>query len=610
LFTIEFEPVGRRGSCAENQSLLECARALNVDIVSLCGGAGACSRCKVQIVSGTVAAPADEELAILTEQERNLNYRLACRTYPLSDVKIHIPPESLTAPQRTQIEGLELDVPVESNIQNLEVELSPPSLSYPESDDQNLLAALERQYAIRAESIDLGVLQTLSPKLREMHWKARIALRNKEIIALSAASVRWLGLAVDIGTTKIAVYLMDMESGKTVASKGMMNPQISYGEDVVSRIFAAGGSPENAAKLQNLLVDAINTTAASLCFEVGATPSDIVDAVMVGNTAIHHLFLRLPVCQLGVSPYVPSVRSAVDIKARDLGLQMAGGAYVHLLPNIAGYVGADHVAMLLATGIAESEGTILALDIGTNTEICLNHHGKLASVSCASGPAFEGAHIKFGMRAAPGAIEHVRLLGTKVQIQTIGGLPPAGICGSGLMDVVAQLRLNNILDSTGRLGPHPLLRKRDGATEFVLAERPGQDAITISQKDVRSLQLAKSAIRLGIRALLEAEGLSEDALEQVIVAGAFGTYIDLESAITIGMLPSLPLDRFRQVGNAAGTGARLALISCTQRRKAQQIAARDGYIELATIPDFNRKFAEASSFTSGKMPERPLGADL
>jgi uncharacterized 2Fe-2S/4Fe-4S cluster protein (DUF4445 family) len=551
----------------------------------------------VQIVSGSVASPADEELA-LTEQERSLKYRLACRTYPLSDVKIHVPLESLTAPQRTQVEGLELEIAPESAIQSLEVELSPPSLGIPEADDCNLLSALNGQYGNRAGAIDLAVLQTLSPKLREMHWKARVALRDNEIIALSALSTRWYGLAADIGTTKIAVYLMDMESGKTIASKGLMNPQISYGEDVVSRIFAASRSPEISEKLQSLLVDAINAAAASLCSEAGANPSDIVDAVMVGNTAIHHLFLRLPTCQLGVSPYAPAVRSAVDIKARDLGLRFACGAYVHLLPNIAGYVGADHVAMLLATGIAESEGAVLAIDIGTNTEICLNHHGKLASVSCASGPAFEGAHIRYGMRAAPGAIEHVRLSGAELQIQTIGGASPSGICGSGLLDVVAQLRLHNIMDSTGRLGPHPMLRNREGVNEFVLVDRPGQDAITVSQKDVRSLQLAKAAIRLGIRALVESAGISDDALEQVIIAGAFGTYIDVESAVVIGMLPNLPLERFRQVGNAAGTGACMALISGACRLQAQQIAARDGYIELATIPDFNRKFAEASSFGS------------
>ncbi len=595
MFAVEFEPVGRRGTCPEDQSLLECARRLNVDIVSICGGAGACHRCKVQVISGNVSELTAEEKSALSERELKQNYRLACLTHPRGKVKIYVPPESLSAPQRVQVEGLELDIRPEPPVRSLDAQLTAPSLGRPESDDDNLWAALARKHNIPTGSIDLLVQQSLSPRLRESEWEVRVALRDSEIVALGPSSARWLGLAVDMGTTKIAAYLMDMESGKMLGSKGLMNPQISYGEDVVSRIFAAGKSAENTAKLQTLVVDALNRTAAEMCAEVHTVPSDIVESVVVGNTAIHHLFLQLPVRQLGLSPYVPAVRSAIDIKARDLGLQIAPGAYVHLLPNIAGYVGADHVAMLLATRIAEAENVVLALDIGTNTEICLNHKGKITSVSCASGPAFEGAHIKYGMRAAPGAIEHARISGEKVEVQTIGNAPPVGICGSGLLDVVAQLRLNNVLGANGRMGQHPLVRKGDGITEFVLVERNGGDAITVSQKDVRELQLAKAAIRVGIRALLEAEGLSEDKIDEVVIAGAFGTFIDVESAVTIGMLPNLPLDRFKQVGNAAGTGARMALISRSQRLQAQQIALRDGYIELAGIPDFNRKFAEASS---------------
>jgi uncharacterized 2Fe-2S/4Fe-4S cluster protein (DUF4445 family) len=595
LFAVNFEPVGRRGKFPENQSLLECARQLKVDLVSICGGMSTCHRCKVQVVAGEVSPLTPEEKSALSERELRQNYRLACLTLPRSNVKIYIPPESLSAPQRTQVEGIELEVEPEPLVRGLDVQLEAPSLSVPESDDQNLWAALSQQHGLVPGTIDLFVQQSLSTQLRVADWKVRVALRASEIIALGELSTRWLGLAVDIGTTKIALYLVDLETGKTLASKGLMNPQISYGEDVVTRIFAASRSPENAAMLQTLLVDELNQAATALCSEVVASPTSIVDATIVGNTAIHHLFLQLPVYQLGMSPYVPAVRSAVDVKARDLGLRIAPGAYVHLLPNIAGYVGADHVAMLLATGIADARHTMLALDIGTNTEICLNHRGKMTSVSCASGPAFEGAHIKFGMRAAPGAIEHARLSGDKLEIQTIGGDPPMGICGSGLLDIVAQLRLNDVLDATGRMQPHPLVRSQNGVLEFVLVERGELESITVSQKDVRELQLAKAAIRLGVRALVESAGLREDQIEEVIIAGAFGTFIDVESAVAIGMLPALPLDHFRQVGNAAGTGARLALISRSQRLRAQEIALRDGYIELAGIPEFNHKFAEASS---------------
>jgi len=604
LFNIDFEPVGRRGQCPSEKSILECAHEQNVDIVSICGGFGVCGQCKIQVVSGEVSELTEQEIAQLTEQEIKQNYRLACQCHPKSNVKIYIPSESLTAPQRTQIEGLELNVEPDPLVKGFDVRMDPPSLEIPEPDDRNIWNALEEQHSIPRGIIDLDVQRALSVNVRDLNWNVSVALRGEEIVAVGAPSTRWLGLAVDVGTTKIAAYLMDLESGETLAKQGIMNPQISYGEDVVARIFAAGKSPENAAKLQNLVVDALNETVQSLCSQIGADTSDIVDAVVVGNTAIHHLLLRLPVQQLGVSPYVPAVQSALDVKARDLGLKIAAGGYVHFLPNIAGYVGADHVAVLLATDLAEAQDAVLAIDIGTNTEICLNYKGRMTSVSCASGPAFEGAHIKFGMRAAPGAIEHMRLSGTKLDIQTIGGEPPVGICGSGLLDAVAQFRLNDVLDATGRMVEHPLVRNHSGMREVVLVDRPGRDPITISQKDVRELQLAKAAIRLGIRALVESEEIADDAIERVLLAGAFGTFIDVESAMTIGMFPSLPRERFVQVGNAAGTGARQALISRTRRLEAQQIAVRDRYIELAGIPDFNRKFADANSMSSSAARSR------
>lgn len=593
MFNIDFEPIGRRGQFSKKQSLLDCARQLSVDLISICGGIGNCERCKVQVISGQVSQISLEEEASLSAKELEQGYRLACMTYPLSDVKLHVPPESLTAPQRTQIEGLEVDVEPDPTVRGLVAHLTPPTLESPRADAQNLWAALAAQ-GMESGTMDFRVQQNLSQQIRENDWHVWVALRGNEIVTIGKPSTRWLGLAVDIGTTKVAGYLIDLESGKTLTAKGLMNPQISYGEDVVSRIVAASKSPVDAAKLQSLLTETVNQLAVDLCSEINAQPTDIVDAVVVGNTAIHHLFLGLPVRQLGVSPYVPAVDDALDIKAREIGLNIAPGAYVHLLPNIAGYVGADHVAMLLATRLAETDRMTLAIDIGTNTEICLSHKGKMTSVSCASGPAFEGAHIKFGMRAAPGAIEYVRLENERLEIQTIGGEAPVGICGSGLLDVVAQLRKNELIERSGKMVAHPLIQIRNGSVEFVLAERPGLEPITISQKDVRELQLAKAAIRVGIQALVEAEGLSENDLEQVIIAGAFGTFIDVQSAITIGMLPELPLERFKQVGNAAGTGARLALISQVEREKANQIAQRDGYIELAKVQNFNRKFAEAT----------------
>ncbi|NLT66902.1 MAG: DUF4445 domain-containing protein [Acidobacteria bacterium] len=599
---IEFEPVGRRGSCPEGISLLDCARLLKVDIVSICGGLGSCRRCRVQVVSGAVSAPTAVDRETFADAELKQGWRLACTAFPQGDVRVLVPPESLSTPQRMQVEGLDQQIAPDPAVRIFDVQLTPPSLEDPKADDSNLWSALERDHGVASGIIDLAVLQVLSSRLRALNWRADVVLRESEIIALDAPQTRWIGLAVDIGTTKIAVYLVDMKSGEIAASSALMNPQISYGEDVVSRIHIAGESAENAAKLQALLVDALNGTIASMCDGIGSDPSHIVDAVIVANTAIHHLFLQAPVQQLGLVPYVPAVRSALDIKARDLGLKTAPGGCVHLLPNVAGYVGADHVAMLLATRIAERDGITLAIDIGTNTEICLNRHGRMKSVSCASGPAFEGAHIEFGMRAAQGAIEHVRLSGDRLEIQTIGGVAPVGICGSGLLDGIAQMLNSGVIDASGRMQDHPLVRKRNGRREFVLAQRPGESDITISQKDVRELQAAKAAIRLGIQALIDDAGITENDIDRVIIAGAFGTFIDVQSAIEIGMLPALPLERFQQVGNAAGTGARMALISKEMRRAALEIAERDGYVELACIPDFNERFAAASNLGAELQP--------
>ena len=592
-FIVDFQPIGRRGAFSGENSLLECARQLGVDLVSLCGGAGSCKRCKIQLINGQLSALTIDERSALTEEEIRLGYRLACRTYPQSDVSLHVPPESLTAPQRTQVDGLDVEVKPDPLILSVDAAITPPTLESAQADAKNLEDALLEK-GIILHDLDYKVMQSLPDTLRRNHWVVRAALQEGEVVAIGSTSTRWLGLAVDIGTTKIAGYLVDLAAGEVLASRGMMNPQISYGEDLVSRIVAASKPEGEDRKLQRILVQALNRLAQTLCEETGHTTDEIVDAVIVGNTAIHHLFLGLPVKQLGLSPYTPVIDSPVDIKAREVGLEIGAGAYVHLLPNIAGYVGADHVAMLLATRLAQANKTALAIDIGTNTEICLNAKGKLTSVSCASGPAFEGAHITHGMRAAPGAIEYVQFEDDKLEIQTIAGEPPAGICGSGLLDTVAQLRLQEIIDAHGRLKDHPLVRNEAGCKEFVLAERPGSTPITISQRDVRELQLAKAAIRMGIIALVENAGMTEKDIQKVIIAGAFGTFIDINSAITIGMLPDLPRERFEQVGNAAGTGARMALISKTEREKANLLAEKIGYIELAKVQNFNKRFAEAT----------------
>ncbi|HEX9116403.1 MAG TPA: ASKHA domain-containing protein [Anaerolineae bacterium] len=611
-YLVDFEPVGRRGPCPDGGTLLDAARNLGVDLASVCGGAGTCGRCKVQLIGGTLTPAGEAERKSLGDRALSQGYRLACRAVPLEDCKVHVPPESLTALQRTQIEGMDVPVEVKPLVRGFVLQVDPPSLEDLRGDDARICAALRSASGIDCHIPDLAVLREASAALRRDNWQARFTLRGREMIAVTGAGEPWLGLAVDIGTTKIAGYLVDLTTGKTLAARGAMNPQIAYGEDVIARLMFAGRGADESGRMQQLLATALNDIAEGACEEVGTRPTNIVDAVIVGNTAIHHLFLRLPVQQLAAAPYVPSMAAAADVKARDLGLALAAGAYVHLPPNIAGYVGADHVAMLLATRVAEAHDRVLAIDIGTNTEMCLAANGAMTSLSCASGPAFEGAHIKFGMRAAPGAIERVRIEDGRVEFKTIGDERPVGLCGSGLLDAVAQMRDFGALDSGGRLGPGPNVREADGDAEFVIASATqagnGQD-IVVSQHDIRELQLAKGAIRCGIETLLQNAGLRAEDLDRVIIAGAFGTYIDVESAITIGMLPELPLERVSQVGNAAGTGARLALISRSMRHQAQQLAGRVRYLELARAPGFMRNFASAMYLTpaagSGRNGARP-----
>lgn len=593
---VDFEPVGRRGLCPADSSLLEAARRLGVDLVSICGGEGTCGRCRVQVLTAAGVSPTTAfERQTLSAVELRDGYRLACQARLRRDVKVRVPTESLTTPQRTQVEGLEVPVTPDPPVSSHELHLSPPVMADVRADGDRILAGLQSQ-GVDCRSIDLGVLQEASPHLREWDWQLQATVRNAECVAIAWPSGQMLGLAIDLGTTKVAGYLLDLHSGQTVASKGLMNPQIAYGEDVVTRISRVHGAPAEATRMQELVVGALNELATEMTAAIGARPQDIVETVVVGNTAMHHLLLRLPVTQLALAPYVPAVSQALDVRAREIGVRLAPGAYVHLLPNIAGFVGADHVAMILATAMEHSTGLVLALDIGTNTEVCLAGNGKMSSVSCASGPAFEGAHIKHGMRAAAGAIEHLRLVDDRVEYQTIEGAPPVGLCGSGILDALAQLYRHGVVDSKGKMGEHARVRTHNGEREFVLVsaeQRNGESAITITQRDVRELQLAKGAMRCGVEALLQDAGREAHEIDNVIIAGAFGSYIDVSSAVTIGMLPELPLRRFRQVGNAAGTGARLALLSRQKRAEAQEIARKVRYVELAGVPNFQRLFADA-----------------
>jgi uncharacterized 2Fe-2S/4Fe-4S cluster protein (DUF4445 family) len=422
-------------------------------------------------------------------------------------------------------------------------------------------------------------------------------MRERHLVAILPPDSRLLGVAIDIGTTKLAGYLVDLSSGETIAKSGAMNPQIAYGEDVISRIAYSLQDSDKPKILQSCLVEALNAMLMELCISARVSQRQIVQAVVVGNTAMHHLFSGLPVRQLALAPYVPAVNESLCFQASQVGLALAPGGIIQMLPNIAGYVGADHVAVILATELTQASHPVIAIDIGTNTEISLAVNGRLFSCSCASGPAFEGAHIRDGMRAAPGAIERVQIHQGEVHIFTIGDGPPVGICGSGILDAVAEMRKNGILNEKGAFRPvHPNVHPSQPGHEFVLA--PAENTahgreITISRKDVNEIQLAKAAIRSGIEILLDMAAIQAQAVEEWIIAGAFGTYINIESAIRVGLFPQVPVERFKQVGNAAGVGAKQALLSLHKLHEAEQIGQSVTYMELTSYADFQKLFLKS-----------------
>jgi uncharacterized 2Fe-2S/4Fe-4S cluster protein (DUF4445 family) len=595
---IDFEPIGKRVRFRTGETVADCGSRSGIGLNSICGGLGTCHSCKIQVISGKVSEYTQSELNFFTPKDLKEGWRLACQVRPAGSCKIMVPAESMTSSQRVQVEGLTLTVKLEPPVHTYLSELAPPSLIDQKADLDRLLIDLKTRFNVDCDKYDLNEIQGLPGRLRSLKWECQSVIRKGELIHVMPRKSIPLGLAIDLGSTKIAGYLIDMTTGRTISSKGSMNPQISYGEDIITRIANVVHSRKDGPFMQKLVVEGIAELCADLCQESNVEAEDIVEVVVVGNTAMHHLFLGLPVKQLALSPFIPVVNREMEVKASDLGLHFASGSYVYLLPNIAGFVGADHVAVLLATRTLWDEGLTLILDIGTNTEVSLVTRDKIVATSCASGPAFEGGHIKFGMRAAAGAIEKFLIVNNEIKYQTINNEPAIGICGSGILDVIAQLYVNGIVDASGKLmTDHNRVRDNRGQKEFVIVDsddRSGRAAVTITQKDVRELQLAKAAIRSGIQALLETGGHSESEIAKVIIAGAFGSYIDIGNAVEIGLLPSIPVHLFHQVGNAAGLGACMALVSMSQRQLAKDIAGRVHYLELSGAPDFSKTFLQAS----------------
>jgi uncharacterized 2Fe-2S/4Fe-4S cluster protein (DUF4445 family) len=547
-------------------------------------------------MSGEVSEPTYDEQFIFTELELLNGERLACCAHLQSDINIYVPISSLLTNSQLQVEGSLNEISTDPMIQSFTIEVSPPSLDDPRSDFKRIANVLAVD-SVDSLSADPDVIALLSSMGRASGWQLTVYLRGSEIVGAAPIGSPALGMAIDLGTTKIAAYLLNLATGEELAAAGALNPQIGYGEDVISRLNYAQRHQQGTSILAQMLYDTLNELLIDLLRQAKQDALQVADCCIVGNSAMIHLLLQLPTNQLASAPFVAATSAALDVKARLMGLGIAPGAYIHILPGIGGFVGSDHVAMLLSSRMDDVDRVTIGIDIGTNTEVALTRPEKayLASASCASGPAFEGAHVSDGMRAASGAIEAMRLTESDIKVKTIGDSPPIGLCGSGIVDSMAELRRWQLINERGRFqkGNGRLRQGRFGLELLLVSssESGSNRDLVITQQDVNEIQLAKGAIRAGLDLLMQATKTEVNEVQEVIIAGAFGSFLNVESALDIGLLPYFPKATYRQVGNAAAVGAKWALISGSARARAKWIAAQTEYIELTTYPRFRRHFA-------------------
>jgi uncharacterized 2Fe-2S/4Fe-4S cluster protein (DUF4445 family) len=622
-----FQPSGRRGEVDDGVTLLEAAQALGVDIEALCGNKKVCGKCKVRIEEGYFEKDNIESgmthLSALTEDEKKHikpedgpGIRLSCSARVHGDVKVFVPERSRAGKQVVRKAAKELSIALDPAVKKYSIELAPPTLhEMTTGDHERLLGALEKNYGLSGLTVDYLVQKELQDTLRSGQWKVTATVwMDREVIKVEPDFVETCyGLAVDVGTTTCVGYLTDLSTGRVVNTESMMNPQVPYGEDVMSRITYAMTNPDGLETMQKAIIEGLNNIIERVVSEIrkdGPDPGHAVDDMtIVFNTAMHHIFLGFNPEYIGRSPFIPAVQDSLDIRARDIGLKINPSAYVHVLPIEAGFVGADNVGVLIAEEPYNQDEMVLIIDIGTNGELLLGNRHKVCSTSCATGPAFEGAQIKFGMRAAPGAIEVVRIdpETKEPQYKVIGKadwhshlekIDAKGICGSGIIEVVAEMFKAGIIDKSGRFAKGldtPRVRMdSDGKPEYVLAwaeETSINTDITVTQSDVRALQLAKGALYAGAKLMMKRLGI--ETLDRVILAGAFGSHISREASLTLGMFPDCEIDKVYAVGNAAGDGARMALLNRSKRTEANEKARWVEFIEIATDPTFEKEFMQA-----------------
>jgi uncharacterized 2Fe-2S/4Fe-4S cluster protein (DUF4445 family) len=594
--SIAVRPLGIDISASQDDSLLAALQNADIEIESICGGIGVCGKCRIRVLEGNTSEPTLEEEDHLSEGMLEQGDRLACQTYPLGNLVINIPGSSMQEEQRLQVDSGLPSSGDDPAVRSIDLDLGNITISGEEQLEQALHSA--------APSLVIGAasLENTAALLKGNAGKIRAVVRESRLMALTPRTRSPLGVAVDLGSTKVAVFLYDLEQPALLDSRAFLNPQTRYGEDVISRLQFALTGNENAARLKNSIAAALDDNLSQALALTGKEAADVYEMVVVGNTAMHHLFLGLPVRQLAMNPYIPAVDSALELRALDLGLGINPETVVFMPPPIAGFVGSDHLAALTASRFATRPGPCLLIDIGTNTEVALQVDGNISCCSCASGPAFEGGGLSQGMRAAAGAIERVEMASGSgdLVLSVIGACEPTGICGSGVVSAISSMLEKGAVDPTGRLTS---TRESAGEAYYCLTPPDFDHAVGITQSDIREIQKAKGAIRAGIDVLLREAGVGYRDLNEVLLAGAFGSYIDAESAVAIALLPPVSIGKIIQVGNAAGAGAQRMLLSQSARSEAEALARHVEYVELATYKGFDLLFAADMFLGEGEVKE-------
>ena len=607
--SIEFRPHDKVTRVPSGMTLFNAANWIGLPIDSTCGAKGTCGKCKVRILHGyNGATRADRK--VFTEAELADGWRLSCRSEAHADVVCEVP--RLMGNPRAALMGLDRHVILNANVHKIPLTLTPPSLEDQRSDFSRVRDALALE-GYEAEA-SLTVLRQLPGVLRKNQWKVTAVVVGQEVVCVEAGdtSGRAYGLAFDIGTTTVVGMLLDLNSGAPVAVHSALNGQAVHGADVIARISHTMMHQDGLSQLNEIILRTLNGLIARLLQEGQVAAHEVYEVVTAGNATMQHLFLGADPEAIGLEPFIPVVEDIVDVSAQEVGLEILPQAQVHCLPYLGAYVGADLVAGLLATGLAQNEGVRLLVDVGTNGEIILGSAARTVATAAPAGPAFEGAQIQDGMRASDGAIEAVTIVKDKIELQVIGDVPPIGLCGSGLVDVAAQLRLSGLMlpsgrfvkaEEAGRIAAPELAQRiitgEEGRRSFVLAwaeESGSGKPIVLTQRDVRELQFAKGSIAGGIEVVMRELGVEAQDLVEIYLAGSFGSYINPQSARIIGLVPPVPVERIKAVGNAAGEGAKMALLSFREREVARSLPGIVEYLELSGRGDFNDSFLAVLQF--------------